>query len=264
MDNRPIGIFDSGIGGLSVAQKIWQFLPHEATIYLADHQYCPYGNKSKQLIQSRIIKAVNFLRQQQVKLIVIACNTATVISLQLLREKFALPFVGVVPAIKPAVASSQTGSVIVLSTSQTAASDYQQQLKHQFDQHDRVVSFACSGLVKDIEQFADQPAKMRRSLKQQLQPIVIKKDCAAVVLGCTHYILVKDILRRLLPRSVKLIEPSQAVARRTAAVLSAQQLSASDQNQPARQFFTTANSAKVSSIASALLKKRIIFTPCSW
>jgi len=261
MNFNPVGIFDSGIGGLSIAQAVWKILPNESTIYLADHQYFPYGQKTNTQINDRLIKAVKFFKKHQVKLIIIACNTATVVALKKLRQKLNFPFIGTVPAIKPAVTKNQQGKIVILSTSKTSASNYLKKLKTIFDKQDQTVILACPQLAQDIENYASSSWKIKQSLKKYLTKI--PKNCSAVVLGCTHYILIKDILRKMLPQNIKIIEPSQAIARQTKKILLSKNLPASKNNQPIYKFFTTAHSQKASHSASSLLKTRIIFTSCS-
>lgn len=261
MGTKPIGIFDSGIGGLAIAKKIWQLIPNQDTVYLGDHLYCPYGEKNVKQICKRLIKAVRFFQFHQVKLIVIACNTATVNCLQLLRKKFTIPFIGTVPAIKPAVALKPKNHILVLATDGTIASEYQEELKDRFDSQKKVISFSCPGLVSKIENNGDQPEEIKQLLEKCLRKIKVKFN--VVVLGCTHYILVRECLESLLPKTVKIIDPSTAIAKQARAVLVRRRLLSQKKFPAKRYFFTTGDAQKVTRIASSLMKKSIIFTSCS-
>ena len=151
MNNRPIGVFDSGIGGLTVWQEIVSLLPGESVIYLADQAFFPYGGKTRSGLQKRTEKICRFLIKEKVKLIVVACNTATVAAIDFLRKKFPLPFVGVEPAIKPAVRLSKTGIIGVLATKVTAQSKRRRKLIKEFAQGKKVVTVDASELTPLIE-----------------------------------------------------------------------------------------------------------------
>lgn len=260
MDTPPIGIFDSGLGGLSIAQAIWQHLPNESTIYLADHKFCPYGDQPARIIKQRLDKAISFFTKKQVKLIVIACNTATVMAIDYLRKKYSLPFIGTVPAIKPALKLASQQKIVVLTTSNTAASNYYHQLSQKLDKHQQIISLPCPGLVDTIEQFACQPAKIKHQLKHHLNKL--PKDLKAIVLGCTHYILIKDLLKPFFKKTTLIFEPSQAIAKQVGRILKQNKLLNSSQEPVKHNFFTTANSHQVSKAASCLIKPSIMFSSC--
>ena len=260
MDNRPLAIIDSGLGGLSIAQEIWQQLPLESTIYLADHQFFPYGDKTAQQINRRLVSILNFLLAQNCKAVVIACNTITTNSINLLRQLHNLPFIGTEPAIKPAIEANLKENIIVLSTNATVKSKSFNQLINQLDKKGKFVLHPCQGLVEDIENFASQPAKLEKSIEKHLRKI--KDSYSALVLGCTHYILVKNLIKKLVPPHVLVIEPSLAIAKQTRKVLKKASL-LSTLNPSKKTFLTTGNDQKASKAASSLLNQGIIFTRCS-
>ena len=260
MDNRPLAIIDSGLGGLSVAEKIWEQLPRESTIYLADHQFFPYGDKTTQQINRRLVGILNFLSAQNSKAVVIACNTITTNSIDILRQLYNLPFVGTEPAIKPAIEPNLKENIVVLSTTATAKSKSFNQLINQLDKKGKVVLHPCRGLVEDIEKFANQPAKIEKSIEKHLQKI--KDPFSTLVLGCTHYALVRNIIKNLVPPHVLVIEPSQAIAKQTEKILKKESL-LSTLNPSKKIFLTTGNAQKASQAASSLLNQGIIFTRCS-
>lgn len=229
-----IGIIDSGLGGLAIAEAIWKELPYEPTLYLADHAYFPYGDKTAREINSRLPRLISWLVERKVKMVVIACNTITATAIDGLRQRFDIPFVGTEPTVK------QGG--IVLVTPATAASRRYQKLVKKFP----VVTLACPGLAEAIER------------GRKINPFVPKlpHNARTVVLGCTHYLLVKEKIQKFYGRKITLIDPSEAIARQTATVLPKRQSGR-------RQFFTTGSSLKATRRASQIFKQRIIFKQCS-
>jgi len=229
-----IGIIDSGLGGLSIARAIWQRLPHQATSYLADHEFFPYGNKSAKVINQRLKKIVDWLVERKCRLVVIACNTITATAIDQLRRGYDIPFIGTEPTVK------QGG--IVLATSTTAASPRYRQLAKNYP----IITLACPGLAEAIEH--------GRKIDSFLPRLPDNID--TVSLGCTHYILVKDKIQKIYGRQIKLIDPSEAIAIQTVKVLRA------PLNGP-RRFYTTGSAVKAAKRATRLLQRRIIFTKCN-
>ncbi|MCX6817193.1 MAG: glutamate racemase [Candidatus Beckwithbacteria bacterium] len=250
-DNRPIAIIDSGLGGLSIAQAIWPLLPHESTLYLADHLFFPYGEKDELTINHRLIPLINFCLTKNCKLVVIACNTITASSISFLRSIYPLPFIGTEPAIKPAIRANFKENIVVLATQATIA---------KLHLSASIQAIACRDLAPAIEKYGADPRRLTPVVKKYLS--LIKSPYSAIVLGCTHYLLIKNLIKSLLPPNVVIIEPSQAIARQTQAVLTKKNLLAVNAK-ASRVFYTTANRRSVSLIASKLLKSRIIFTSCS-
>ena len=250
MDNRPLAIIDSGLGGLSIAQAIWQQLPYQSTLYLADHAHFPYGQKTTQAINRRLVLIFNFLLQKNCKAAVIACNTITASSIKFLRQLYSLPIIGTEPAIKLALQANLKENIVVWATPKTLNLKFSAQVK----------TIGCTTLASAIETYADQPEKLNKVIKKYLAKN--PKEYSALVLGCTHYILIKDRIKKLLPAHILIIEPSQAIAQQTARVLSDHDLL--PQAKTSQQlFFTTANPERAGQAASIYLKRRIIFTSCS-
>lgn len=247
MNNRPIGIFDSGIGGLTVWKEITTLLPGESLIYLAGQAYFPYGEKSNREIQERVEKICRFLIKNKVKLIVVACNTATVAAIDFLRKKFSLPFIGLEPAIKPAAKMTKTGIIGVLVTRRTAKSRRQRKLIEGFAQGKKVVTVDGSELTPLIE--AGQEARL--VLEKLLLPLK-KLGVDALVLGSTHYPFLKKQIQDIMGPGVKIIDSGQAVARQVRRVLEESNL-LSNQEKGKRTFFTTANPSKFQTLATSLL-----------
>lgn len=219
--SSPIGIFDSGVGGLSVLQHIHRLMPAEALIYVADSGYAPYGEKTDQFIAERSLAIAGFLQQQQIKALVVACNTATAAAVHLLRQRYPeLIIIGLEPGLKPAALSSQQHTVAVLATRSTLNSRKFQHLLQQTGTTDntRIVLQPCDGLAAMIEQGRLDSPQLHELLQTYLQPAI--EACAdRIVLGCTHYPFVssqiQDILAQRHPhwQQVELIDTGAAVAR---------------------------------------------------
>ncbi len=261
MDNRPLAILDSGLGGLTIARAIWSRLAYQSTIYLADHQFFPYGDKTALQINRRLIPLMNFLVKSNCKAIVIACNTITATSIKLLRQLYRLPIIGTEPAIKPAIKANLKENIAVWVTHQTAVSPHFKTMIRNLDQRGQIQIVDCAGLADAIEALAQNQSKLKSVLKKYLAKIKI--NYSALVLGSTHYILVKDLIQQLVPSGVIVIEPSQAIAQQTETILQQFHLLPASTGPVKRLFFTTADHDQASSTASTLLGSSIIFTPCT-
>lgn len=219
MDKRscPIGLFDSGIGGTSIWKEIHQLLPNEDTIYLADSRNAPYGQKPKEEIIELSIKNTEFLLNQNCKIIVVACNTATTNAIKVLREKYDIPLIGIEPAIKPAAINSKTQTIGILATKGTLNSELF---------HEKILSYSNVtiieqvgyNLVQLIENGKLQSEEMKQLLHKYLQPMV-EANIDYLVLGCSHYPYLVPQIKEILPDSVKIIDSGEAVARQTKKIL---------------------------------------------
>lgn len=211
----PIGIFDSGVGGLSVLKAIHAMLPNEHLIYVADAAYAPYGDKAPGDILARSKFIVDYLVQHKVKAIVIACNTASAIAAKELRQAVDVPLIAIEPAIKPAIAASGNKVIGVLATKNTIASAAFARLCDKYADGAKLIVQACPGLVEQIEvgQFSSPTTLVL--LREYLKPIMAAK-ADTLVLGCTHYPFLIKQLREIVGTGVEIIEPSQAVARELA------------------------------------------------
>lgn len=218
--SAPVGVFDSGIGGLSVLRHIQQTLPNESLLYVADSGFAPYGDKPPALILERSIAVTEFLLSQQIKALVIACNTATAAAIAHLRLRYPeLIIIGMEPGLKPAALLSQTKTVGVLATRSTLHSDKYQRLSAQLSTETGVnfIPQACVGLVDQIEK-ADIDSEQIRNLLQQYLPPLLDANADTLVLGCTHYPLVTHLIREFVAqhlagsRSVQLVDTGHAVA----------------------------------------------------
>lgn len=216
-NNQPIGIFDSGIGGTSIWSAIHDLLPHEKTIYLADSKNAPYGQKSKQEIVALSMKNTNWLLQMNCKLIVVACNTATTNAIQELRAHYNVPFIGIEPAIKPAVTNSKTQTIGILATQGTLNSELFHKTVEMY-KDTKIVEQVGHGLVQLIESGQINSAEMNDLLQSYLQPM-IEANIDYLVLGCSHYPYLIPQIKKILPSHIQIIDSGQAVARQTEKVL---------------------------------------------
>ncbi|WP_394559702.1 glutamate racemase [Aquipseudomonas alcaligenes] len=219
MSQAPIGVFDSGVGGLSVLREIRARLPEESLLYVADSGYVPYGEKSAEFICERSRRIAEFLREQGAKALVLACNTATAAAVADLRARYPeLPIVGMEPAVKPAAAATRSGVVGVLATTGTLKSAKFAALLDRFANDIRVVTQPCPGLVEQVEAGELDSPHTRELLRGWVMPL-LEEGCDTLILGCTHYPFIKPLLRELVPESVRLVDTGAAVAKQLQALL---------------------------------------------
>lgn len=237
MSTRPIGIFDSGIGGTSIFTEIKSLLPHEHTIYLADNLNAPYGTKTPQEIINLSIKNTEVLIQKNCKLIVVACNTATTNAIATLRDSYDIPFIGIEPAIKPAALSTQTKAIGILATKGTLSSELFHKTTDLYSNGIKVIEQIGEGIVTLIEAGEINSQEMKALLKTYLKPM-IEADIDYLVLGCTHYPYLIPLLVDLLPNNVKIIDSGQAVARQTKTVLEERHLLNETSTSGYHEFYT--------------------------
>jgi glutamate racemase len=209
---NPIGVFDSGVGGLSVLQEIRRALPGEHLLYVADSAHAPYGDKSQQFIEARSIAISEFLLSQNVKAIVVACNTATGAAVTTLRSHFTMPIIAMEPAVKPAAAHSRTGVIGVLATHRTLASANFVRLFARYGNEVQIVGQACPGLVEQVEAGDLSGAKTRLLLERYLLPL-LEQNADTIVLGCTHYPFLAPLIQDIAGTDVAVIDSAAAVAR---------------------------------------------------
>jgi glutamate racemase len=214
----PIGIFDSGLGGLSIYKEISTRLPAENIIYLADSKNAPYGEKSNKRIIEISKKNTEFLRSKNAKLIVVACNTATTNAIDILRTTYDIPFIGIEPAIKPAILNSKKGKVGVLATKGTLSSALFARTSKLFSEQSQVVEVVGRGIVEAIESNASDTDSFDDLLKTQLRPF-IAHEIDILVLGCSHYPFIKSKIQKHLGEEVLIIDSGFAVAKQTQRIL---------------------------------------------
>ena len=212
MQRAAVGVFDSGVGGLSVLSHIHRLLPAEELIYVADSAYIPYGCKKPEQVLDRSLKISDFLVKKGVKAIVVACNTATAVAVHELRARYDVPVIGMEPAVKPAVGGSISGVVGVLATSGTLGSEKFNQLKQRYADQVELIVQPCPGLVEQIEAGEFDGGKVKSLLDGYLQPL-LERGMDTLVLGCTHYTFVLPLIRKIVGEPVTIIDAGDAIAR---------------------------------------------------
>jgi glutamate racemase len=214
----PVGVFDSGIGGLSVAREIRQALPAEDLLYFADTAYVPYGDRSTEWVRTRSLTVGRYLQERGAKALVVACNTASGAALEALREHLSVPVIGLEPAVKPAVRDSVTGRVGVMATTGTLRSDRYARLVTAHGGTATVIAQPCPGLADTVEEGILTGDELDRRLAPLIAPLR-DANVDTVVLGCTHYVFIRDAIARALGPDVRLIDSGGAIARQTERIL---------------------------------------------
>jgi glutamate racemase len=235
----PIGVFDSGVGGLSVWREIVRQLPHESTHYFADQANVPYGPRSQSQVRHFCDAIARFLLAEQCKAIVVACNTASAAALKYLREMFpSVPIVGMEPAVKPAAATTRTQVVGIMATPATFQGRLFQATAGRFASGIRLVNQVCDGLAEMVEAGNLDGAETEALLRSMLAPI-LAANADTIVLACTHYPFLIDPIRRIVGPDVSVIDPAPAVARHLGSVLKVQGLLADPTGEARHRFFTS-------------------------
>lgn len=249
--HQAIGVMDSGVGGISVLKHVHALLPHEHLLYFADSRYAPYGAKSAQVITQRCFEVADFLVDQGVKAIVVACNTATAAAISQMRARYKLPIIGMEPAVKPAAAASKSGIIGILATNGTLQSAQFAALLEHYGQQVTVVTQACVGLVECIERGAIADTETRDLIARYLTPL-LAAGADTIVLGCTHYPFVRPLIEDLAGRDVVIIDTGGAVAKQLQSVLLTHQLAASATQRATIRFYSNSMVANASNIINAL------------
>ena len=254
MSEAPIGVFDSGVGGLSVLKEIEQRLPNESLLYVGDCGHIPYGEKTPDFIRQRCAVIADFFQQQGAKALVLACNTATVAGIAELRQRYPdWPIVGMEPAVKPAAAATRSGVVGVLATTGTLQSAKFAALLDRFASDVQVITQPCPGLVELIETGDLHSNPLITLLRGYVEPL-LAANCDTIILGCTHYPFLKPLLSQMLPSSIILIDTGAAVARQLQRLLDERKLLAAGPATEA-QFWTSASPENMRNILPLLWNK---------
>lgn len=261
-DSRPIGLLDSGVGGLSVLREVQRLLPSEHLCYVADQAHLPYGVRTADEVRGYVEQIVRFLLEQECKLIVIACNAANTAALHHVRQMFsAVPIVGMEPAIKPAAERTRSGVIGVLTTQVTAQGALYANVLARFAQGVRVITQVCPELVELVEQGAPESESARRTVAACVAPLQAA-GVDQVVLGCTHFPFLIPHLRAALGNAATIIDPAPAVARQVQRVLIAQNALNESAAQGEVRYFTSGVPEQFSRVASQLLGTPIQAAQC--
>ena len=246
INNQPIGLFDSGIGGSSIWNAIHELMPNESTVYLADSKNAPYGKKSKEEIIALSIKNTEFLLERNAKIIVVACNTATTNAIKELRAKYDIPFIGIEPAIKPAANQSRTQTIGILATKGTLSSELFNKAVEIY-QDTIIIEQVGHGLVELIENGEMNSGEMTQLLRSYLQPM-IDGNIDYLVLGCSHYPYLIPQIKAILPDHIRIIDSGEAVAKQTQKILQEKVGFRSDLDKSEAIFYTNTNPKVLSDI----------------
>ncbi|MEZ0395904.1 MAG: glutamate racemase [Anaerolineales bacterium] len=251
--NAPIGVFDSGVGGLSVLRALRARLPAEAVVYFADQGHVPYGPRPLEEVRRFSEAITRFLLSQGAKLIVVACNTASAAALHGLRQTFPdIPFVGMEPAVKPAAETTHTGVVGVLATPATFQGALYASVVERFANGVTLLPHTCPGLVGQIERGELDSPETRAILEDALLPM-LKRGIDTVVLGCTHYPFVIPLIEQIVGQGVRVIDPAPAVARQTARLLQAAGQQADRRGAGKMLFYTSGETEALAALLPRLL-----------
>lgn len=242
MNNNPIGVYDSGFGGLSVWRELHRALPRESLIYLGDGKNCPYGNKTEEQIRELAERAVGDLVERGCKMVVVACNTATAAAIEYLRERFShLPIVGLEPAVKPACAMTRSKVVGVIATERSLVGRKFLSTLERYGQGVEVLKVVGEGFVEAVEADAEQEPRTEELVRRVVEPI-IERGADVIVLGCTHYPFLGDVIRRVVgDREVAVIDSGEAVEKRVESLLDKFSLRCAEDNVPRLEFLSYAD-----------------------
>ncbi len=258
MNEKPIGIFDSGVGGLTVAREIMSLLPGEEVIYLGDTANLPYGDKSAEIVRQYSVDNTEFLLDHDVKVLVVACNTASSVALEYLQSRYTLPVIGVIePAAIGAVAATRNGRVGVIGTNRTIKSGVYSDTIRKLDARVAVRQKPCPLLVPLIEENFLGHAATRLVVEEYLGGFRNTQE-DTLILGCTHYPLIRDEITAVLP-GVTLVDSASAVARSLEKILDERHLRAPGQTAAGYSFYATDTSDKLNDLATRILGRPVEF-----
>lgn len=253
LQENPIGIFDSGVGGLSVLREMRALMPQEDILYFGDQGHVPYGPRPMKQIQDFSEGISRFLLTQNAKIIVVACNTASAAALKYLRETFpAVQFVGMEPAVKPAAEKTQTGKVGVLATPATFQGALYASVVERFANGVELFQNTCNGLVQQIELGNLNGDETRKILEDALHPM-LEKNIDTVVLGCTHYPFVIPLIKQIVGDKVRVIDPAPSVAKQVKRLVEAGEMANQSEQDGKVRFITSGEADSVKSIIGVLL-----------
>jgi len=255
-EDGPIGIFDSGVGGLSVLQHIHQLLPFDNLLYVADSAHAPYGCKAETYIEQRSRVITEHLLAQGAKTIVIACNTATASIIEKFRQQYGIPFIGVEPGIKPAMAITNNNNIGVMATAGTLSSERYNELSQRFTGPVNLYNQSCPGLADQVEAgLIDAPETIQ--LLERYLSLLLAKQVDTIVLGCTHYSFLKKQIRKMISDSIHLVDTSRAIAEQLERVLEQEALKKKS-GSGSITYFTTGSIHNTRATMNRLLNKEII------
>ncbi len=241
-NNSPIGVYDSGLGGLSIWRELRRALPDESLLYLGDGKSCPYGSRSREQICRLADEATEYMLAKGCKMVVVACNTATAAAIEYLREKYAeVPIVGLEPAVKPACLTTRTGVVGVLATERSLDGELFRRTAAKYGEGVEVITAAGQGFVEIVEQSRENSPEAEMLVREAVGEM-LERGADRIVLGCTHYPFLRKVIERVVAgRDVEVIDSSAAVARRVGELLDRYDLRADGSHEARYEFHTFAD-----------------------
>lgn len=257
---QPVGVLDSGVGGLSILREIRAALPHEDLIYVADSRYAPYGERTETFIEQRVTAIVEYLIAEGAKAVVVACNTATGVAIEALRSQFRIPIVAIEPALKPAAAMTRSGIVGVLATHRTLESEKFARLRERHAAGVDVMIQPCPGLAEQVEHGEFASAATRAMVSDYVRPLV-DKGVDTLVLGCTHYPFLQPLIREVAGPGVTIVDPGDAIARELVRQLGREHLLSDHDRNGTTRFVTSGDMEQVRRVIDQLWKDSVTVEP---
>lgn len=253
---QKVGVFDSGVGGLTVVKEIFRKLPFEEVVYFGDTGRFPYGTRSQEVIQGFSEQAVKFLLEQDVKIIVVACNTASAQALSYLKQNYSLPILGVIePGVKRALATTKNKRIGVIGTEGTIASNSYAEALRQIDPSVKVFSYPCPLFVSLAEEGYINKKATYLIAQDYLKPLIMAK-VDTIILGCTHYPLLKNVIQKVVKNKVKLVDSAEAIALEAKKVLEKRNL-LNNNHRPNPKFYVSDQPEKFSKLARRFIQQDI-------
>lgn len=257
MKDKPIGILDSGLGGLTVVKEVLRQLPNEEIIYFGDNFRCPYGPRPSEEVKQFTLEIVEFLLKYDVKMIIIACNTATSAALETVRELVDIPVIGVIlPGSLTAIKKTKTGKIGVIGTLGTIASGLYEKTLSNINPNLEITSLACPTLVPLVEDGPHSDETIRAVVKEALSPI-IDKEMDSLILGCTHYPIISDYIQEVMGDEVNLLSSAEETAREASAILHYHNMMANPNSNPKHIFYTTGDVQQFRNVGEKWLNRNI-------
>ena len=262
MDNRPIGVYDSGFGGLSVWRELCRLLPHESIIYLGDGKNCPYGGRSREEITGFAVEATERLVAEGVKMVVVGCNTATTAAISTLRSRWeSMPIVGLEPAVKPACLTTQSGRIAVLATAHSLRSDMFLSTTARYAEGVEVLKIVGEGFVDIVERGEESSEEAYSAVRRVVEPL-LNTGIDKIVLGCTHYPFLRPHIERVVEgHGIDVIDSGEAVARRVEWLLKRYKIAARSDHKAEYRFISFADDSYRASLevrAKSILDKLVV------
>lgn len=250
---QPIGIIDSGVGGLTVAKEVIRQLPNENIVYLGDTSRCPYGPRQGEEVKAFTWELTNFLLTKEIKMLIIACNTATAVALEEIRNELSIPVIGVIsPGARTAIKKTANHIIGVIGTEGTVKSRAYEKALKEINKHVVTHSLACPNFVPLVESGEFEGALAEKIVRQTLQPLK-NKDMDTLILGCTHYPLLEPLIKQVMGEHVKVISSGDETAREASTILHHNKMLNRGQEETNHQFYTTGSTAIFTQIASKWL-----------